>query len=400
MDFEFDADQRSLQEAARAVIDKECPLSFVRSVVDGAADPTLWWKTMVGLDWPAMAIPEDLGGLGLGWVELAILLEELGRAIDPSPMLATTSQFAPAIRNCGTAEQAQRWLPLVAAGTLTGTLAVGGLHDPLADPRHLDGPSAVNAAREEGGWNLCGSVRAVVDADRADEIAVVANTPDGVGVFVVPSPSEALGITRTAAFDRTAHLTDLVLDGARVSDDRRLAGVNVVEGARRAIEEATLGWALATVGACQRILELTVDYVKQRHQFGQPIGAFQAVKHKAVDMFVSFERARALVYYAALTIAEDDSRRTHAVWMAKAAAGDCQRVVVPNGIQLFGGMGFTWENDLHFALNRAKLGGVLFGRATEHRQRLAADALFGSKTLGRSPTSGVADVPNVEGVVA
>ncbi|MCU1366968.1 MAG: acdA 5, partial [Ilumatobacteraceae bacterium] len=127
----------------------------------------------------------------------------------------------------------------------------------------------------------------------------------------------------------------------------------------------------------QRILELVVDHVKQRHQFGVPIGSFQAVKHKAVDMYVAIQRARAIAQYAALTFVEDDPRRSIAVSMAKVAAGDCQEVVLRNGVQLFGGMGFTWENDLHIALRRAKLCVTMFGSTIEHRRRVARDALLG-----------------------
>lgn len=146
-------------------------------------------------------------------------------------------------------------------------------------------------------------------------------------------------------------------------------------GVARAYEEATLGWAVSTVGACQRIIDLVVPYVKERHQFGVPIGSFQAVKHKAVDIFVSIQRARALAQFAALTIVEQDPRRSTAISMAKAAAGDCQEVSFKNGFQLFGGMGYTWENDLQFALRRAKLGAVMFGSTSSHRRRVAQEVL-------------------------
>ena len=160
-----------------------------------------------------------------------------------------------------------------------------------------------------------------------------------------------------------------------VGAERRLAGADVAAGVAAAVEEATLGWAITTVGACQRILELTLAYVKERHQFGVPIGSFQAVKHKAVDMYVNVERARALCQYAAQTIVEGDARRTTAISMAKAAAGDCQQVLFQSGFQLFGGMGFTWENDLQMALRRAKMGVALFGSTREHRRRVAQEVL-------------------------
>ena len=363
MELELNDDQRHLQTTVQSILAKECSPAFVRSVIDDGVDPSAWWQTMVGLYWPALAIAEDVGGLGLTWVELAILLEELGRAVDPSPYLATTTQFVPAIRRCADTEQAARWLAAVAAGTIIGALALG--------------EQTVRATRVDSGWRFDGVVLNVVDADRADEIALVATADDGVGVFVVnrAAAGSLLEIAPIPAFDHTAHIANLTLTGVTVDSDRRLAGTGIPDGVAAAVEEATLGWAVTTVGACQRILDMVVEYVKQRHQFGVPIGSFQAVKHKAVDMYVAIERARAVAQFAALTIVEDDPRQTIAVSMAKAAAGDCQQVVFKNGLQLFGGMGFTWENDLQVALRRAKLGAAMFGSTSEHCRRVAQEAL-------------------------
>lgn len=368
MDFELDDDQVALHDSAREIIDKECTLAFVRSVIDHGADPTPWWNTMVSLYWPALAIPEQHGGLGFGWTELGILLEELGRAIDPSPFLATTTQFAAAVANCGDEAQQAQWLAAVAAGSVTGTFA--------------QGEGTVRATATAEGWQLDGIAAHVVDGARADEIAVIASTDSGVGVFLVNRAAAGAALTaeRIPAFDHTQHIADVGFHGVAVDASRRLAGDDVAGGVQRAVEEATLGWAITTVGACQRILELAVDHVKERHQFGVPIGSFQAVKHKAVDMYVNVERARAVGQYAALAIAEGDPRRSIAVSMAKAAAGDCQQLVFQHGFQLFGGMGFTWENDLQMALRRAKLGVALFGSTKEHRRRVAQDALMGASS--------------------
>lgn len=419
MQFELDDDQLRLQETVRGVLAKECTAAFVRSVIDEGADPSSWWRTMVDLYWPALAIEESAGGLGMTWVELAILLEELGRAVDPSPYLATTTQFVPVVRHCGTADQASRWLAAVAEGSITGAMARG--------------EASMTATPVEGEWRLDGYADHVVDADRADEIAVVAGVPaeqGSIGVFVVDrgqvselagtaaagwAPTErfaaesgagplagapsvepsgdgapgagghsaiAFAVEPIPAFDHTAHIGRLTLSGVVVASDRRLTGTDVAAGVDAAVEEATLGWAVTTVGACQRILDLALDYVKQRHQFGVPIGSFQAVKHKAVDMYVAIERARAITQYAALTIAEGDERRSIAVSMAKAAAGECQEVVFQHGFQLFGGMGFTWENDLQMALRRAKLGAMMFGSTGEHRRRVALVALAPGSRFG------------------
>ena len=206
MDFELDDDQRELQDTVRGIVDKECSPSFVRSVIDDGIDPAGWWATMVELYWPALAIAEDHGGLGMGWVELAILLEELGRATDPSPFVATTTQFAPAIAHCGDAAQQARWLGGVAAGSITGALALG------ADTVTADGDRRRVAPD--------GSVRHVVDGDRADEIAVVATVMDENGdgapaVFVVERTTAGLTAERTPAFDYVVHIADVTLHDVR-----------------------------------------------------------------------------------------------------------------------------------------------------------------------------------------
>ena len=193
-----------------------------------------------------------------------------------------------------------------------------------------------------------GTGRFVLDADRVDEVALL--TRDGV---VVVSGREAKA-ERVTTFDPTLHV-------AHVTRSDLVAGVP---------DLALMGLAVSTVGSCRRILDLVIMHVRQRVQFGKPIGSFQAVKHKAADMYVAIERARALAYFSALTIAEDDPRRRTAAAMAKASAGECQRVVFQHGLQLFGAMGFTWENELQVHLKRAKAGDLLLGTASVHRKAL------------------------------
>jgi hypothetical protein len=250
---------------------------------------------------------QDLGWLEAPPVELAIVLDELGYVADPTPFLATATWFAP----------------------LAGRLPRGA------------------------GTGVCdGAGQFVLDADRADEVALL--TRDGVKVVSGPD----LEAERVASFDPGLHVAhvsvpDLVPDLAPGIPDLTLMGL-----------------AISTVGSCRRVLDLVVAHVKQRVQFGVPIGSFQAVKHKAADMYVAIERARALAYFSALTIAEDDARRVKAARMAKAAAGECQQVVFRNGLQLFGAMGFTWENELQIYLKRAKAGDLLLGTASVHRKAL------------------------------
>ena len=302
---EFDADQRLWQDTVREAVAKQCPASLIRGIAEGAVDPAPLWGAHVGQGWTELTDPAHA-------VELAIVLEELGRATDPTPFLATVTQFAP-----------------------------------------LDG---VTARRAGQGWLLSGTARHVLDGDRAEQLAVVTDA----GVFIVDAREAT--VTCSPVFDPVLHVADVCMAGVHVSDDAR-----VDADAERARHVALAGMAITTVGSCQRVLDLVVQYVRDRHQFGVPIGSFQAVQHKAVDMHVAIERARALSYFAALTISADDPRRRLAAAMAKAAAGDCQAVVFRNGLQLFGGMGFTWENDVQFALKRAKAGELMLGGAAEHR---------------------------------
>ncbi|WP_194903734.1 acyl-CoA dehydrogenase family protein [Catenulispora rubra] len=286
MEFEFDEDQLLLRQSVRETVAKSRSLP----------EEKLW------------ATYQQLGWLEAPPVELAIVLEELGYAADPTPFLASATWFAP----------------------LAGRLPEGS-----------------------GTGVFDGAGRFVLDADRADEVAVLSR--DGVTVL----KGSEVEAERIVTFDPTLHVAQVSFTAA----PDLVAGIP---------DLALMGLAISTVGSCRRILNLVVAHAKQRVQFDKPIGSFQAVKHKAADMYVAIERARVLAYYSALTIAEDDPRRGKAAAMAKAAAGECQRVVFQNGFQLFGAMGFTWENELQVHLKRAKAGDLLLGTAAVHRKALVA----------------------------
>src|SRR5581483_8010818 len=266
---EFDADQKLWQETVREVVAKQCPPTLVRSVAEEGVDPSPLWKVYVDNGWTDMNDPA-------GAVELAIVVEELGRATDPTPFLATMTQFAP---------------------------LVGDRFDP-----HESGAavfSGVTAHREGDGWVLDGTGRHVLDGDRADRLAVVT----AAGVFVVAAGE--VTTRRMPVFDPVLHVADVSFDGLAVPESARVGEAD----SERARHGALTGMALTIVGACQRILDLVLVHVRDRHQFGVPIGSFQAIQHKAVDMHVAIERARALGYFAALTIAADDPRRRLAAAM-------------------------------------------------------------------------------------
>jgi alkylation response protein AidB-like acyl-CoA dehydrogenase len=370
MELEFSEDQLELRDNVRDVLDGICPRDLVRAVYehhdDARARVDGLWQQMVDLYWPGVAIAEDLGGLGLGFVELAIVAEELGRATAPGPYLATVTQFAPLVREVGDDEQRARYLGAVASGERTGTAALAE-----GDRWELDAVRTT-ATRSAGGWVLDGEKTSVIDGATADSVAVVARGDDGLGVFVVPAA--AAKATPRLAVDPTIALADLAFTSVEVADDGVVAApgsAGVDAAVERALQEATVALAAGTVGACRAIFEQTLQYAKDREQYGRPIGSFQALKHRLAEMYLAVERATSLCYFAALTIAEEDARRAEAAALAKAAAGDCQRLLSQDGLQLHGGIGFTWEHDLHFLLKRAKTGDSLLGTATTQRARLA-----------------------------
>src|ERR1700755_1364268 len=323
---EFDADQRLWQDTVRDAVGKQCPPTLVREVAENGVDPAPLWQTYVDAGWTELTDPEHA-------VEQAIVLEELGRATDPTPYLATVTQFAPLAGDRFDPQQA-------------GTAIYAG----------------VTARRDADGWVLDGTARHILDGDRAERLAVVT----AAGVFIANAGDVV--VRRSPVFDPVLHIAEVSFSGVRVPDSDR-----VPVDSEKAHHVALAGMGITTVGPCQRILDLTLEHVKQRQQFGVAIGSFQAVQHKAVDMHVATERARALSYFAALTISADDPRRRLAAAMAKASAGEWQAGAFRHGLQLFGAMGFTWENDLQFALKRAKAGELLLGGAAEHRAMIAEE---------------------------
>ncbi|HEX4539576.1 MAG TPA: acyl-CoA dehydrogenase family protein [Acidimicrobiales bacterium] len=370
MDLEFTADQEELRTSVRAVLARECPPSFVREIVEKGASADDLWAAMVDLDWPALTIDPEYGGLGLGFVELAVVVEELGRAIAPGPFLPTLSQFVPAIREAGSAEQQRRFLADVVAGRITGTLAVAEESGSWA------GEDVTLVARSQGdGWILHGSKHYVADGATANELVVAARLdgtdgPDGLALFIVPR--EAVAASSLQTLDASRQYASVHLDGVTVGPDRTLGEPGrCAPVLARVVEEASTALALEMVGTCQSIFDIALEHAKTREQFGSPIGSFQAMKHKFADMFVALESARAVCYFASATLAEDDERRSLAVSMAKAAAGDCQRLLTQEGIQTLGGIGYTWEHDMHLYVKRAKSGDAVFGTARQHRARVA-----------------------------
>jgi alkylation response protein AidB-like acyl-CoA dehydrogenase len=379
LELDFTTDQEELRATVRTVLAAECSPASVRELVEArvagktvAADAL--WGHMVELGWPALTVPESAGGLGFGAVELAVVAEELGRAIAPGPLLPTVSQFVPVLVALGTPEQQERFLAPVAANGMAGTLAI-------AETSGSFDPAAVTATATPAGdgYTLTGTKDGVLEVPAATEVVVVARTPDstgddGVGAFVVPT--DALAVTPVAALDPSRLVATVTLDEVTVDADRVLGppGPATADALRKAIRTATMTMAVEAVGTAQQAFDVSLAYAKEREQFGVPIGSFQAIKHKLTDLFVLLERAQALGYFAALTIAEDDERATISTSMAKAAAGDAAQRLAKEGIQLHGGIGYTWEHDMHLYVRRLQSSTNLFGGPSLHRQ-LVADGL-------------------------
>jgi alkylation response protein AidB-like acyl-CoA dehydrogenase len=368
VDLEFTSEQEELRASVRSFLDKECTLAAVRGIVESGEPPTALWESMVALDWPALAIPEEQGGIGLTFVETAVVVEELGRSVAPGPLLTTVSQFAPIVREAGTPEQRERLLPDVASGASTGAIA-------LADHPTCWSVDDVTmtAERAEGGWVLHGTKYGVMAGHGVEELAVVARVGERLGVFVVPSAAARLG--RVNSLDASRPVATAMLERVLVRDDCALGEPGSIETTRavsRSVEEATAALALETVGACDTLFQMVLAYVKDRKQFGVAVGSFQAMKHKMSNMFLAIERARSLCYFAVAAIAEDTSERAVAVAMAKAASDDCQHLVCRESLQSFGGIGFTWEHDGHFFMKRATANGALLGGAALHSLTVAA----------------------------
>jgi len=387
MDFTLDEEQHELARSVRAVLAHECPIATVRAIVESGSGPSDLWGRMTSLGWPAVPIPEDLGGLGLGWVELGLVLEEMGRALCPGPYTPTVTQLGAVIDAVGTGAQRESLLTNIASGLLTGTLALAEATGSweLADV-------SLRAERAGSSWSLSGTKRFVLGAPDVNVLAVVGRVEenaveigDGYGVFLVPRDRAEAEADR--GIDASRPTATVRFDGVKIGGECVLGTPGACRsGLERAIDQAALAMAVETVGCCQAMFDLTLDYAKQRVQFGRPIGSFQAVQHKLADMLVVLEKARAVCYYALMAVEEGDERAGVAVSMAKVASDDCQRLVGKESVQIHGAMGYTWEYDLHLYVKRAAATAALFGNGAAHRQRIAA-TLAAARHERRSPTT-------------
>ena len=374
MNFGFNEEQELLRSTARKFFDNECTSETVRKLMDSpeGMTPELW-KKLAEQGWLGLIVPDEHGGMGLGIVDLVVLMEEMGRAVVPGPFFSTVLLGGLAIFEAGTDAQKKAWLPRLASGEARAALA---WMEPSADlgARGI----TLQAAAKGGGHTLNGTKLFVQDAHTADVIVVAARTAtgktseEGISLFLVPKGSAGLTVTLLPTMDQTRKLCEVAFKDVAVGPEALMgqAGSGWAPLAR-VIDKATVGLCAEMCGGAQKVLDMTVEYAKIRQAFGRPIGSYQGVKHKAADMLVDVENSKSITYYAAWAMDEGVAEGPLAVSMAKAYVSDAYRRVAGAGIQLHGGIGFTWEHDLHLYFKRAKGSEFTFGDATWHRERVA-----------------------------
>jgi len=370
-------EQEILQRTARELVQGKSSFKRIRALREDAAgdgySPELW-REMGQLGWLGIVVPEEYGGAGLGWIDLMVVLEELGRGLMPEPVTGTVLLGTTALLLGGTPAQQQAHLPGVVAGERRLALAyqeAGSRYD----HQHVE----TRAERAGDGWRLAGSKIQVLDGHVAEVLVVSARTAggprdaDGVTLFLVPRDAKGLTVERQRRVDaRGAALVRL--DGVTIGAADVLGTVG--EGAallRRVLDRATIGLSAEMLGGMAACFEMTLEYLKSRKQFGVPIGSFQALKHRAARMFVELELARSIVHaaHAALDEGADEARVSRLASAAKARCSDAYRLIGNEGVQMHGGIGMTDEHDVGFFLKRARGAEVTFGDAAYHRDRVA-----------------------------
>ena len=386
MDARFTAEQDEIRRTLRELLRERCGPKELRAAVDTPAghDPALWSALAGQLGLPGLALPEAYGGVGCSVTELALAAEETGRVLAPTPLFATAVLAAPLVLTLGTDAQRDDLLPRVASGALTATLAVPpGAALALTGDNRGDWAGGGRAggvqARRYGdgddgrGWRLYGQVDQVLDGHSAGLLLVAAHAGGFARsrtlLFLVPGDAPGLVRTRQTSLDATRPQARVQLRDVE-AELLGSEGADVLDALARLGDTVATVLACEAVGAADRVLERTVDYVKQREQFGRAVGSFQAVKHRLADVYVVLQAARSAAYFAAWATVHDEQR---AGALALAQALEALRTAAAEGIQLHGGIGFTWEHEAHLYFKRATGDDLLFGPA--HRLRAhAADA--------------------------
>lgn len=378
MDFGFSEDQDALRETARKVLAAECPMTYVRAMM---ADDTGYteeqWQKLAGLGWLGLIFPERVGGVGLDMVDLVVVLEEMGRVVLPGPFFSTVVLGGMTLALGGSRAQQSRYLAPLVTGALKATVA----H--VEESGRWDAEGIRLPARKTAtGYTLSGTKLFVPDAHVADLLIVAARTRGkgsrGVTLFLVERNHPGVQVRLLKVMDQTRKLCEVTLTDVAVARD---AVVGRVGGGwpllDHVVDRAKVALCAEMCGGAQRVLDMSVDYARVREQFGRPIGSFQAIQHKCANMMVQVESARSATYYAAWAVANGVAEAHLAACMAKAYCSDAYRNVSAEGIQIHGGIGFTWEHDMHLYFKRSKGSEATFGDATWNRELVARATLDG-----------------------
>jgi alkylation response protein AidB-like acyl-CoA dehydrogenase len=364
MDFDFSQEQRLLADSARDLLKRECPTKKVRELMEtpAAIDATLW-SAIADQGWTGMILPEEVGGLGLEFVDQCVVMEEMGRANLPGPFFSNLWGSALLLESEGK-ERSRVLLEGIASGEKKVTVA------------WLDGSSSWSSSAigcsipGSGSISLTGTKRFVTDAAAVDVILVVVRQGDGFAVVPVAAGTRGMRIEPTSSMDQTRPLFDVVLEGVAI-DRSEVLEVPKAETLERANDFAAVALCAELVGLMQNLMEMTLDYTQSRQQFDRPIGIFQAIQHQCADMLLYTESARSATYHAAWALDAGIPGAARAAAVAKAYCSEGARRVANHACQCHGGIGFTWEHDLHLYYKRAKLSEVLLGDPSFHRERVA-----------------------------
>jgi alkylation response protein AidB-like acyl-CoA dehydrogenase len=363
--FDLTDEQEAIRSTARDFLASRFKSDRMREIA-GSADGTdeQGWKEMAELGWAGLALPEEWGGQGLGIVDLAVLFEEMGYALAPSPLFSNTV-VGLALAQSGSDEQKERWLRPLAEGTARGTQA-------MVDAGSTGTPGAYPMKAEADGDGIVLDGKKQLVADAAGAAFFLVATSDGRR-HLVPADAEGVSVTEEISIDTTRRLSTVTFAGVRVPADQTLPGHGAEFGA--VFLRGAVALAAESTGVAQRTLDMAVAYAKDREQFGRPIGAYQAVSHRCAGMLLETENSRSAVYGAAWAADADPDALPLAASMAKAYASDAGWRVPDASIQVHGGIGFTWEHDLHFFLKRGRANASMYGDARWHREQVAKKVL-------------------------
>ena len=366
MNFAFSDEQEELRAAVRRFLAEKSPETEVRRLMDTTEgyDPAVWSQMADQLGLQSLTIPEEFGGSGFTYVELLVVLEEMGAALLCAPFFSSVALAANALLTSGDDEAKKSYLPGIASGETIATLAI------TEDNGKWDFSGIELAATKKGdGWELNGHKMFVIDGHVANLIIVAARTAAGVSLFAVPG--DAVGLTRTPlpTMDQTRKQARLEF----ASTPATLVGTDggAEPGLSKTLDLAAVALAAEQVGGAQHVLDASVEYAKTRIQFGRPIGSFQAIKHKCADMLLEVESAKSAAYYAAWAAAEDSDELPVVASLAKSYCSEAYFHAAAENIQIHGGIGFTWEHPAHLYFKRAKSSELLLGDPSYHRELLA-----------------------------